>query len=49
MEEKHVIRRLLPHRYNVWKRKRDQRLDKKAKDHAKKLKEWVGCVICTDD
>ena len=36
-----VIHQLLPHRLEVWRRKRDKRLEKKARAREEKLKEWV--------
>ena len=42
LEEKEVLRRLLPQRFKIWKKKKDQRLGKKAKAREEKLKAWVS-------
>ena len=37
-----VVRRLLPHRLEVWGRKRERRLARRALAKEKRLKEWVS-------
>ena len=37
-----VVGRLLPGRMEVWRRKRDRRLEKKARAKEKMMKEWVS-------
>lgn len=43
-----VIKRLLGGRFTVWKRKKERRLEKRAKAKEKKIKEWVKFMYtCT--
>ena len=46
-----IIMRLLEQRFSVWKRKKERRLEKRAKVKEKKIKEWVRltstCTLCT--
>ena len=39
-----VVQRLLEGRFSVWKRKKEGRLDKRAKAKEKKIKEWVSSI-----
>lgn len=39
-----IIKRLLGGRFTVWKRKKERRLEKRAKAKEKKIKEWVNFV-----
>ena len=42
LEEGDVVRRLLPGKMEVWRRKRDRRVEKRTLAKEKKLKEWVS-------
>ena len=42
LEEGDVVRRLLPGKMKVWRRKRDRRVEKRTLAKEKKLKEWVS-------
>ena len=46
VEEGDVVGRLLPGRVEVWKRKRDRRVEKRTRAREKQLKEWVGHNKC---
>ena len=49
VDEQHVIDRLLPGKMEIWRRKRDQRKEKRATARAKALQEWVSlCMMQVD-
>lgn len=41
VESKHIVERILPGKMEIWKRKRNKMLEKKALAKEKKTKEWV--------
>lgn len=41
VESKHIVERMLPGKMEIWKRKRNKLLEKKALAKEKKIKEWV--------
>ena len=45
VEESDVLKRLLPGKMEVWKRKRDKRLERKRKAKEKKVNEWVSVIL----
>ena len=42
VEEQHVVDRLLPGKMEIWRRKRDHRIEKRTATRAKVLQEWVS-------
>lgn len=41
IEEERMLERILPKRMNIWREKRDKKLEKKRLAREKTLKEWV--------
>lgn len=41
-----MITRLLPGKMEIWRRKKQKRIDKKAQEKKKKMEEWVSVSIC---
>ena len=39
-----VVQRLFEGRFSVWKRKKERRLEERAKAKEQKIKEWVSSV-----
>lgn len=39
-----MLKRLLPGKMEIWKRKRDKRLERKRQAKEKKIKEWVSYI-----
>ena len=44
LEGDDVINRLLPKKMDIWRKKRDKRVDKRTAARAKVLQEWVSSV-----
>ena len=48
VEENHIVSRLLPQKLEIWRRKKNRRLQKQAKRKQKRFQEWV-CRINQDN
>ena len=44
LEGDDVINRLLPKKMDIWRKKRDKRVDKRTTARAKVLQEWVSSI-----
>ena len=45
VEEDDIVKRLLPGKMDIWRRKRDRKVERRTLAREKKLREWVSAVV----
>jgi len=45
VEEDDIVKRLLPGKMDIWRRKRDRKVERRTLAREKKLREWVSAVL----